>query len=331
MMTTPAQPAPLQNEDLLDAVRAGFAWVAQRARHVRIHEERLADYARALPNQPPVNLYDPDHHLIGTAEETAAYSLTLSAINFGSGFKDDLVAEGWPLIDNSIYYSIATPLKKYIRTVGLISAADMAKTKPETVEAMLSLPRGTPEAEKFSRLCAENLREFGVYITDAHSGSFLEFIRAAQGSAERLASMLARLPSYADVHDYHGTMVSFYKRAQIAAGDLQLAFGKLGETLFNDIHRLTMFPDNGVPHVLRIDGILEYDAVLAARIDAGHEIASGSDEEIEIRACAGQAVEYLAALKGKAATDIDYLLWHRSVEGGRYQSLPAHRTKTVFY
>jgi hypothetical protein len=56
-----------------------------------------------------------------------------------------------------------------------------------------------------------------------------------------------------------------WKRAQIAANDLALA----GVASFADIDRLTVFADNLVPHVLRIDGVLRYDPELAARVDAG--------------------------------------------------------------
>ncbi len=59
--------------------------------------------------------------------------------------------------------------------------------------------------------------------------------------------------------------VPFLKRAQIAAADLQRA----GVVRFDDIDRLTMFADNLVPHVLRLDGILEFDPDLVARIKRG--------------------------------------------------------------
>ena len=48
----------------------------------------------------------------------------------------------------------------------------------------------------------------------------------------------------------------FYKRAQIVAADLALA----GVARFRDLDRLTIFADNLVPHVLRCDGVLVYDA-----------------------------------------------------------------------
>ena len=47
----------------------------------------------------------------------------------------------------------------------------------------------------------------------------------------------------------------FWKRAQITANDLALA----GVAEFPDLDRLTIFADNLVPHVLRVDGVLRYD------------------------------------------------------------------------
>ena len=57
----------------------------------------------------------------------------------------------------------------------------------------------------------------------------------------------------------------FFKRAQLVPSDLALA----GMARFRDLDRLTIFADNLVPHVLRVDGVLVYDPRLAARIDAG--------------------------------------------------------------
>ena len=72
----------------------------------------------------------------------------------------------------------------------------------------------------------------------------------------------------------------YYKRAQIATNDLHLA----GVVDFPDIARLTVFADNLVPHVLRLDGVLQYSDELAELIDAvlgatGDEAAIGRVRE----------------------------------------------------
>jgi hypothetical protein len=121
--------------------------------------------------------------------------------------------------------------------------------------------------------------------------------------------------------------VPFFKRAQLAAADLHLQ----GLAPAADVAALTLFADNLVPHVLRIDGVLEFDAALVARIDAGELIEHDSPEEVEIRACALHAVELLvAAHEGTTATAVDNALWHRGA-AARYKARPRHRARTTAY
>ena len=100
---------------------------------------------------------------------------------------------------------------------------------------------------------------------------------------------------------------------------------------FRDLDRLTMFADNLVPHVLRVDGILTYDPALLERIGRGELIEHDSREEIEIRACALHAVELIAAERtGALAADIDAVLWNRGQES-RYKDSPRHRSRCTAY
>lgn len=72
----------------------------------------------------------------------------------------------------------------------------------------------------------------------------------------------------------------FYKRAQLACADLAHA----EVVRFRDLDRLTLFADNLVPHVLRVDGLLAYDEGLLARIESEELLEHDSAEEVEIRA-----------------------------------------------
>jgi hypothetical protein len=117
----------------------------------------------------------------------------------------------------------------------------------------------------------------------------------------------------------------FWKRAQITANDFQLA----GILDFEDIDELTIFADNLVPHVLRVDGVLVYDDALASRIDSGQLLPPG-DEEREIRACAVHACELIARELGVPPRTLDVWLWNRG-QDERYKSRPRHRTRTVYY
>jgi hypothetical protein len=150
-----------------------------------------------------------------------------------------------------------------------------------------------------------------------------------------LVAELDRIDEYHDVATYHGYRVPLYKRAQITVFDLAEAFGRRGLGSFDDLDRLTMFADNLVPHVLRVDGVLEFHPDLVARIDAGDDITSGSEPEVEIRAVALAAVEsmvgHLRSL-GRTVTagELDSVLWNRGA-GDRYKGVPRHRTRCVYY
>jgi hypothetical protein len=144
------------------------------------------------------------------------------------------------------------------------------------------------------------------------------------------------MPFFNDVEPYHDLNVHFYKRAQLTAADLSIALKGKGFGFFRDLHEMTMFADNLVPHVLRMDGILVYDENLAARIDSDELIPSGSPEEVEIRACALHAVELMAKSLKEAGHDIspvglDYVLWNRGQKPYYKKVKPRHRTRTVFY
>ena len=164
-------------------------------------------------------------------------------------------------------------------------------------------------------LYARALRQLGDFLGER---SALDVVEAAGDSAERLAESLARgMPFFDDR--------GFYKRAQIVPNDLTLA----GVARFDDIDRLTIFADNLVPHVLRVDGVLRYKPELAARIDREELLAPG-EEEREIRACTLHACELIAAELAVAPRTLDVWLWNRGQEP-RYKALPRHRTRTTFY
>jgi hypothetical protein len=165
-------------------------------------------------------------------------------------------------------------------------------------------------------LYAEALRELGRFLGGR---SPLEVVDAAEGSAERLATSLARGMRFFDDR-------GFYKRAQITANDMALG----GVARFPDLDRLTAFADNLVPHVLRLDGALRYDDALATRIDAGELLPPGGEEEVEIRACTVHACELIAPRLGVSPRTLDVLLWNRG-QAERYKSRPRHRTRTVYY
>jgi hypothetical protein len=294
---------------LTDDIRAAAERVAGAARHVRIRHDAIEPYARTLSSVSP-----PAPDLAGADDETrAAFSLQLNAINFGSGW--------FPTLRKQPGMSGFRTVEAGLRARGPWTADELARLGREEIAGVM----GQEPEHVLMGLFERHLRELGTNVLGY--GSFLQLARAGDGSAEALAAILAGWDTWRDVSRYEDFEVPLCKRAQIAAADLALA----GIAPADDLHRLTLFADNLVPHVLRIDGVLEFDDALVARIEAGERLLHDSPEEVEIRACALHAVELLVAAHGRTtATAADYVLWHRGAEL-RYKSRPRHRAPCTQY
>jgi hypothetical protein len=306
--------------DLLSDLRSACALVAERARYVRIERERTSAYVGSLPIDLPAGGADPGVHLTGgTREERAAFWLTLDAINFGSGWFPTLRKR----TGQSGYFTIAAGVRDRFVEHGPWRAVELTEIDPREVAAAL----GQDPGHELMALFAHSLNDLGRHVVLEHGGRFAAVVDSAGSSAVALVERLQGWESFADTSRYDGLAVSFLKRAQIAAADLARA----GVAAFRDLDRLTMFADNLVPHVLRLDGLLTYDDALLERIDRGELIEHGSREEVEIRACALHTVSMVAAERaGALEADIDALLWHRGQQP-RYKAVPRHRSRCTAY
>ena len=298
---------------LPDEIRSACAQVAREAQHVRIVEQAIPAYVRSLPAESPPA---PDLAPGASDEQRAAFGLQLNAVNFGSGW--------FPTLRKPAGLSGFRTVEAGLKARGPWSAA--ALTRVDHAEAAHTFGGQDPEHELMG-LFARALNELGEHVLERHAGSFLGLARCGDGSAVRLAERLARLPMWHDASPYGRRTVPFFKRAQLAAADLHLQ----GIAPARDVAALTLFADNLVPHVLRIDGVLEFEAALVARIERGELLEHDSAEEVEIRACAVHAVELLvAAHERTTATAVDNTLWQRG-GGARYKARPRHRARTTAY
>ncbi len=316
----------------LTAIRQACAGLAKRARYVKLNNDKIDAYAQSLAQEATIApSYDLKHHFLGSAEDTLAYILTLDTINFGSGY--------FPWLQKrhsmSGYFTVASRLKDYFESRGPLSAPELESLSLEDCAGIFAQNLDDVVRAELMALFTQALNELGEYLLREFDGSFVDLIASAQQSAERLLRLLAKMPYFQDVADYDGLEVPLYKRAQITASDLALAFAGQGYGQFDDLEQLTIFADNLLPHVLRLDGLLGYDPALISRIDAGELIPAGSLEEIELRAVTLHAVELLVAALQRAghkvtAQQLDVLLWNRG-QANRYKALARHRTQTVFY
>ncbi len=292
--------------------------MSERAASVRIERSAIPAYAASLPLTGRLPVPEEQPRIAGR-ERLAAFWLTLDAINFGSGWFPTLAKRD----GRSGYRTIASALAQRFDRDGPWSAAELTQLDATTLAAVL----GQAPGHELMGLYARSLGALGEHVASEHLGSFAAVVDDCGGSAMTLARHLGAWPSFADSSRYEELEIPFLKRAQIAAADLHRA----GVAELRDINRLTMFADNLVPHVLRLDGILRFDPELVARIDRGELIEHDSPEEIEIRACAVHAVELIvAAAPESCAAEIDQLLWRRGQEP-RYKAWPRHRSRCTAY
>jgi hypothetical protein len=314
---------------LFDEIRQAAAYVARNARAVHLVEAGVEGLTSELAGTEPEETLDPARSSSGDEALDLAYAITMNAINFGSGW--------FPVLRKrpgcSGYLTLSAALAERFEKHGPWSARELVALDGAACVTVFD-QEGRTEAEPLMGLYAEALRALGSFL-ERWDGRFSGPVEEADGSGERLVTLLAEMPFYRDVASHSGRTVPFYKRAQITVSDLAETFGGEGWGRFRDLDSLTMFADNLVPHTLRMKGVLRLDPALAGRIERGETIESGSPEEVEIRALGVHAVERLVASlrdAGVATTAhaLDHRLWDLG-QSASIKSVPRHRTRCTFY
>jgi len=274
---------------------------------VKIDVDAIPSYAHTL-DVPPL-VAGSIHQ--GTREDAIARTLILDAINFGSGWFPTLKKRD----GLSGFRTIAKGLEERFEAHGPWSPEELVRLNEQELASTLGQDRDHPLLPLF----VASLRDLGAH------GDLTQYVG---GSAIALVEELATWPCFEDVSTYDELKLPFLKRAQIAAADLHRA----GAADFGaDLHRLTIFADNLVPHVLVLDGILELDPELQAMISTEQLLEHGSRPEVELRACAVHAAELIVAeLPGVSAAALDTFLWERG-GGAHYKAHPRPRCRTTAY
>jgi len=287
-----------------EEVRAGCAFVAERAQLVRIDDERLRSFAQSLDE-----IEDP-------ARFDVEYAVTFNAVNFGSGWNPFMSK----LPGKSGNVTLSTRLRQRFDPDGPFTAEELARLTADDCARVFG-QHLHPPMDELMGLFAESWNDLGRFLLDRFDGSFMGLVESADDSAVRLVELLQEMPMYRDVSSYDGRSVPFLKRAQITASDIGT---------FGDLDVLTLFADNLIPHVLRVEGVLVLDEGLAGDIDRQLVLEPGGRPEVELRAAAVHAAELMAEELGVSPRQLDDLLWRRGQEA-RFKASPRPRVRTFFY
>ena len=282
---------------------------------VRIQEDRIEAYAAGMVSVGVSE--EAEGPAPADPEAAAAFAICMNAINFGSGW--------WPTIrkrpGRSGYATMAAGVEERFAAAGSWSAEELAAMDAGTIAAVVAQDPEHPLMAQF----AVALRDVGDHLFTEHETRYLGLVESAN-SIPALAGILAGWDAFADASEYEGRRVPFFKRAQLAAADLHRA----GVADLPGVERLTAFADNLVPHVLRVDAVLQLDPGLTAQIEAEQLLDHESLEEVELRACAVHAIELLAGACDFSPAEIDSALWNRGRDP-RYKSLPRPRSRNTAY
>lgn len=325
--------------NLCDQVRAACAFVASRSHFVRINHEHIPAYAESVDVESVVAAAAADRATVhgeqspdpvpAKAERRMALTLATVAVNFTSGWHDIMPKR--PGLSGAV--STVTRLTDYEQVTGAFTPARLCSFTATDASQVFETPLDGGALQDLVEQLARSLNELGGIAREA--GSFIGLVESADHSAPRLAELLSQLPSFSDRCAYAGRDIPLMKRAQMAPATISREFGGHGPGRFTDLDNLTIFADNLVPHVLRLDGLLTYEPDLLDRVDAGELLTFGSPEEVEIRACGLHVVELLIdaiAARGRNinAADLDHALWTR---GGApaYKAHRRHRSRNPFY
>ncbi len=208
--------------DIFDRIRSSCAAVAAAGSHVTIDESLIEQFAHELDLDLPPD--DPGQQRLGNDESTAAFVMTLDAINFGSGY--------FPYLQKrpgmSGYHTIASSLRDLVADTGAITATRLSNfTLDDCAATFDQLLDGGP-AHELMELFTTALHDLAAFVDDVGGGRFLGVVEVADRSAARLVELLDQMSFYHDVHPHPVGEVSLYKRAQITAQDLAVAFGHRG-------------------------------------------------------------------------------------------------------
>ncbi|CBI33705.3 unnamed protein product, partial [Vitis vinifera] len=306
----------------MDDVRASSAWVAARSAHVVVDSSGIEKAVEEIQDSIPKVKWDFEGiHYFDNGPLTVQYLFVLDALNFCF----------WPDKDLS-YDHLALGLKEALQNDKSVFDSDrLQKITGPQLRELLKWPRPLPLENERVRL----LHEVGLELERSFEGKASKLVESCGKSAANLVALVTRhFPGFRDHSVYKGHQVFLYKRAQIFAADLWGAFEGQGYGEFNDISSITIFADYIVPAVLRQLGVLRYSSDLASIIEANREIGSGSEEEVELRACSIYAVEKMRELLSKKSgnqvlsVELDLWLWSFGIQ---CQSLQHHRTLSIYY
>ena len=319
----------------MDKILSSVEKVAERSKQVSINTDALEAFGDSLSIEELESehtLFEGDDEL--SLDDAIAFGYVYNAVNFSYwGEPKWTYAVGGEDKGGGIGMLHAI-LHGIHSGRDLLSSDYLGDMSPQDIKELLQANVEIPLLEERLKM----LRTLGQHISSRYGGSFTAFVEQADWDAVKIVEKLAdEMPDvFNDEENYEGLKVKFYKRAQLVPSHLhELWLLGISNRDVTNLDEMTALADYKVPQVLRKYGILQYSPGLSRKVDSKVELASGSEEEVEIRAMTVWAVELLGQHLRKRGMQVnslqlDHAMWLR----GRQKSSndkPYHRTRTIWY
>ncbi|KAI1269540.1 hypothetical protein F5Y18DRAFT_102352 [Xylariaceae sp. FL1019] len=281
-------------------------------------------------------------------ESTVAFIFTMDLLNFSFwSYHSESKRFAVSYRDNTWtgYWSLVASLQRALEEGISITDPHYWQNEDEcTLESLRHVFRSCTDEEMpliEARLTC--LREAGQVLYEKYNCSFTNCIEAADGSAAGLVNLLARdFACFNDEFAFPGRRkpVRFLKRAQILVADLWACFNGEDYGAFRDIDKITMFADYRIPQILATLGCIGYSPPLQSLITRKELIESGSNYEMQLRACSIWCVELIRREIKRQHPDtevnavlIDFFLYDtmKAMEAEGTEAIPHHRTRSIWY
>lgn len=323
-------------------VRNHATGVMNRATHVEVNEDEIADFCEHITENYEFETAEWDAPVFPTVEEHGVEDATDflfvgNALNYcfndmesGEKFTYKFIGNDWP----GSFGMWAGLMDEYQSNPDILDAEHLQSITTEDIERIFAPSNDVPLPMPETR--AQKLRSVGELMND-YGGSFWNAFNVGMVQLygeNGVVSNLASTEAYRDTRTYNGETVRFDKRAQLT---VSMLYGKLlgteHEFRISDIEEFTVFADYGIPAGLATHNVISYNDELATRIENREIIEEGSEQEVEIRSATVIAVEKIQEhLRNNYDVDtsipvLDYVLWRMRKDA----DTNVHLTETTAY
>ncbi|KAL7751059.1 hypothetical protein RI367_003639 [Sorochytrium milnesiophthora] len=329
-----------------DKVRESARFIAEHSKDVRVCKENIAQAADKIKhgletlNYSPATWKSHPMHPSSATAATVEWIFLLDLMNFCFWSESSaLYCVEYKGERYTGYWSLCAAINRAIdEGVPITSAECMRSLSKETLERVFRSDSEAPLSFFDERYNA--IRDAGQVLVDKFGGSFVNVVKAADKSCQRLIELvLEHFPTFRDSAQFQGRAVYIYKRVQILVADLWACFEGRSYGEFHDIESITMFADYRVPQAMVHFGLIAYSEELLSYLRSGQQLERGHAWEIEIRGNSIWAIELVRDQLVQSHPDmqvnsilIDFFLWdYAKQHADELKNIPIHRTKTIFY